>query len=375
MKNSAHLLLASLITCILFKLTGCNSDSNPVESAPPLEPETGITFSHTNLEGVTFNHFLKSDEGLYAATNAGVYQLKDEQWVNLTDFEQWEVFDLESVGSGHYLASVKQNNDFYLVESTDSGVSWEQIESNFGQTSGDSEDITIESFSLNEKIQALAYDQETGLLYGTGFNVLAVSGDYGRTWSTLTGEWQGFAKGYAALTIDFNSSKIWFGGQNAVEQSRLLSYDLNLLEAKTYNSMTDITGEPGTVKNIRFAPNNPDIMYASGEPGIMSSLDGGDTWEEFYFNENSRFYFGLLIDINQSETIYTSGWNKVFSEPQPFYLERTTNGGATWEKFEYVDEADIFGGVWSMYAEYGLEESILYFGLYKGGVMKVTVKN
>ncbi|MEI8649673.1 hypothetical protein P4S73_20190 [Paraglaciecola sp. Hal342] len=73
--------------------------------------------------------------------------------------------------------------------------------------------------------------------------------------------------------------------------------------------------------------------------------------------------------------MYTSGWNKVFSEPQPFYLERTTNGGATWEKFEYVEGADIFGGVWSMYAEYGLEESILYFGLYKGGVMKVTVKN
>ncbi|MEI8649671.1 hypothetical protein P4S73_20180 [Paraglaciecola sp. Hal342] len=66
---------------------------------------------------------MRSDEGLYAATNAGVYQLKDEQWVNLTDFQQWEVFDLESVGSGHYLASVKQNNDFYLVESTDSGVS------------------------------------------------------------------------------------------------------------------------------------------------------------------------------------------------------------------------------------------------------------
>ncbi|MEI8649672.1 hypothetical protein P4S73_20185 [Paraglaciecola sp. Hal342] len=131
------------------------------------------------------------------------------------------------------------------------------------------------------------------MLYGTGFNVLAVSGDYGRTWSTLTGEWQGYANGYTALTIDFNSSKIWFGGQNAVEQSRLLSYDLNLLEAKTYNSMTDITGEPGTVKNIRFAPNNPDIMYASGEPGIMSSIDGGDTWEEFYFNEKLSLLFWL----------------------------------------------------------------------------------
>jgi hypothetical protein len=375
MANSTSRLLASFMACSLLGLSACNGDTSNIVIPEPSEPIEDIVFSHTKLEEVTFNHFLKTEEGLYAATSAGIYQLKDDQWKNLTASEQWEVFDLEAVGAGHYLASIKQEDNFYLVESLDSGITWSFVESDFGHTEDDGGVIIAQSLSLDEKIQALEYDLEIGMLYGTGFHVLAVSGDYGRTWAKLTGEWQGFAKGYAALTIDLNSFKVWFGGQNAVEQSQLLSFDLTLQETKTHTSMTDMNSEPGTVKNIRFHPNDPNTIYAAGEPGIISSTDGGETWEEFYFNDESRFYYGLLINPEQPETMYTSGWNKAFFEPQPFYLERTTDGGENWEKIEYVEEADIFGGVWSMYADYGQEESTLYFGLYKGGVMTVKVKN
>ncbi|MBT0587064.1 hypothetical protein KIU71_11620 [Alteromonas sp. SM 2104] len=282
------------------------------------------------------------------------------------------MYAVVEVSAGHYIASIEFRDNFYMAESLDFGESWDYVGSNFGEADGGGI-IIIQSVELSEKMHALAYDNETGMLFATGFNVLASSNDLGRTWHILSGEWQGFAKGFSALTIDPHGAAVWIGGQNAIEQSQLYSYDLSSQVLSEHSSMTDMNGEPGTVKNIRFHPDEPSTIYASGEPGIIFSDDAGKTWRDFYLNEDSKFYFGLLIDSIEPSRMYTAGWVKAFEQPQPFLLEISTNGGDTWSVHEFESTEAIYGGVWSMYAEHTEAQSNLYFGLFKGGIMSVSI--
>lgn len=373
---------------LMLGLTACNNDE--AEFSPSPEPEEQISYTLNEIPGVTFNQFVKTDDDqLFAATSAGVYQLRDNVWVGLSD-PTWEVFDIEAVTQDHLFASLcsaperepetdcesDTRGNFYLAESIDGGQSWEFVASNFG-IEPETGNIITQSVELEEKIHAISFDTGNGMLYATGYDVLAISGDLGRTWLKLAGFWQGFARGQSALTIDYNSHNIWYGGQGAIENSILRSYNLLSQETTTHDSMTDILNEPGAIKSIRFHPEHTEKVYAIGEPGIIVSNDNGNTWEDFYLNAESRFYFDLLINPEQPLNMYTARWTKVFDSPQPFILERSIDGGVTWEALEYKEKAGIFGGVWSMHADYDTsgEGATIYFGLYKGGVMQVDIPN
>lgn len=77
-------------------------------------------------------------------------------------------------------------------------------------------------------------------------------------------------------------------------------------------------------------PLNPDRVIASGEGGILLTLDNGESWTAPLGDVDFRFYFKAVLDPQNSNAIYTASWVKDFDNPQPFVLEVSRDGGRSW---------------------------------------------
>ena len=88
-------------------------------------------------------------------------------------------------------------------------------------------------------------------------------------------------------------------------------------------------------------------------------------------NAESRFFFDLIVDEAAPGTIYTAGWSKIPDEPQPLILEITHDDGVTWNRYRHPDQ-DIYGGVYALLVRDEENEPVLYAGLFRGGVVRVS---
>ncbi|MBU3022542.1 sialidase family protein [Aestuariibacter sp. A3R04] len=368
----------------LLVLSGCGGSSHdhPENTPPSPVPPYEVHFDHQPLNGETFHRLVETPEGLYAATSGGVYKQNGDSW-ELLSSNTWDVYDIEYLSAGHLVASIcdapsrsvdatcyaLEDSQFHLMESFDSGQNWQEITTNFGTDDMDEENFQS---TLPEAIYAFAYNAADDELYAIGKVVLARSTDKGKTWQRLHGDWGTFAQGFNALMFNQDEYKLWYGGQGSIENSLLYSYDLNTNTATLHPSMTDFLSEPGVIYSVRYHPIHPEIIYASGEPGIIFSNDGGESWAPLYTNHQSLFYHDMLVNPYSPQQIFTASWKKIFTDPQPFILEISEDGGENWTQIAYPEE--IFGGVRSIYADfYNSDTQTLIFGLYRGGVMKVTV--
>ncbi|ALS99701.1 WD40/YVTN/BNR-like repeat-containing protein [Lacimicrobium alkaliphilum] len=344
------------ITVLL--LVACNS-STEIETPAP-EPEPEPEFTSAGLDGHIIHRLVTEQERLFAGTDQGLYQLQpDEQWQRLTD-QEWEILDLAVISNTQLLVSYAFRDDYYLAETVDSGQSWQVLEHDFGGSTQDNAD-------RREPIRRMQYHQ--GKLYAVGYNVLAVSEDFGRNWQLLAGSWNAFATGMSALAVNSNGIDIWYGGQGAIENPLLKHYRTDNMAVEEFPGIDELLPVPSTVKSIVFDPDLHHILFVSGEGGIIKTSDNGETWQALNTNDESRFYFGLVLDPADKDVLYTAGWNKNFDEPQPLILEVSEDGGQNWQSFEHPDK-DLFGGVYSM----TMHQQQLYLGLYKGGVMRASVE-
>lgn len=350
-------LLLTLCTCTGGKGSGTN------ESQPPITPDQKISFGTPSLDGLIVNQLEFKYDVRLAATNGGIFKYIDESW-QLVSRSDWRVSDVVILYDYLYIAAIETNVDFYLAESLDGGETWSIINSDFGGPDRALAD-------KNEKVHRLSFDDSTGILYATGYDVMATSGDFGRTWESQDGLWQGFARGLSALALNIDLQTVWFGGQGAIENLVLREYSMTSYQTKSHSEVTEHLATPSTIKGIVFDPNNSALMYASGEGGIVVSRNSGQTWEGFRLNDESRFYFDLVIDPVNSNVMYTAGWSKYFDEPQLLIVERTIDGGKTWEQFRHPDD-QLFGGVYSIAFTRNEGDLVLHLGLYKGGIMQVS---
>ncbi len=127
--------------------------------------------------------------------------------------------------------------------------------------------------------------------------------------------------------------------------------------------------------NIRFAQGTAgqSLIYACGEGGIAFSADQGNSWRNLLGDVNYRFYFDVVFDSNHNNRLYTAGWDKKFDEPQPLILQWSDDQGASWQRLQYEAPANFFGGVRSMLLVQQQNQTYLYLGLFKGGVMRVSI--
>lgn len=368
-----------LLSGSLLILTACGgSDSS--QSSPPEAAPAPFTIQLSGLDGYIVDELQLSDHYLFALTNAGLYRadLHTMEW-QLLGFDETQVLSLARFADHHMLAGVQQQDDqdyptFSLYETTDGGHSWLEITHDFGHYETENEQGKHQIFRTEPPF-ALLYEPDSATLYGSGYDVVASSTDYGLSWQVLHGGWGMFSQPNSALAVNPAKTEVWSGGQGLTENPLLYQFTLDtnaLVEhhAAIHAVLSNPDNlSPAVVYSIRFIPEQPDAIFVTGEGGIAFSNNGGDNWQTLLGDVDFRFYFDLLHDPVSSR-LYTAGWSKAFDVPQPLIIEWSDDAGQSWQRYQYPSSS-LFGGVRSMVMHQQQGELTLFFGLYKGGVVQV----
>lgn len=106
----------------------------------------------------------------------------------------------------------------------------------------------------------------------------------------------------------------------------------------------------GQIGAVEIHPNNPDIVFVAAigqafnpnnERGIYRTLNGGQNWEQVYFNSDTIGAVDLEFHPTNPDIIYASLW-RVERKPytiisggfQAGGILKSTDGGASWTKLE-----------------------------------------
>lgn len=341
-------------------VAACGDSASPQRlPEPPVVAPEPFVFSHQGLTGRVVERLYQQQDKIVALTDDGLYQQQQDSWQPL-GLKGYALRDLAFIDDQHWLAAVSQQDEEGMVshqlqETFNAGASWQEVRRPFG---ADGE---------HEGIYALHYDKIQKRLYGTGTSVLAYSDNLGISWQVLQGFWRGFGQPKSALAIAPDRSRIWWGGQGAIEDGLLFSYRLADGHEQMFQKLLP---DPSVYYNVRFAGNR---IFACGEGGIVMSDNQGDSWKNLLPNVDYRFYFDLLIDAKRNQRLYTAGWDKKYEEPQPLILQWSDDAGQSWQRLQYQGAADFYGGVRSMLLVERQQQTYLYLGLFKGGVMQVKV--
>lgn len=340
-------------------LIGCVDNAIP-QTAPEPPAATPFVFTHQGMSGRVVERLYQQQDKLLALTDDGLYQQQQESW-QLLGLKGYMLRDLAFVDDQHWLAAVTKQDEegmqsHEMHETFNAGASWQEVRRPFGR---DGE---------HEGVYALQYDKVQKRLYGTGISVLAASDDFGISWQVLQGFWGGFGQPKSALGLAPDRSKIWWGGQGAIEDGVLFSYRLADGVEQMFQKLLP---DPSVYYNVRFAGNR---IFACGEGGIVVSDNQGDSWKNLLPDSNYRFFFDVMIDPRRNNRLYTAGWDKKYEEPQPLILQWSDDAGQSWQRLQYQGAADFYGGVRSMLLVQRQQQTFLYLGLFKGGVMQVRVQ-
>ncbi len=97
-------------------------------------------------------------------------------------------------------------------------------------------------------------------------------------------------------------------------------------------------GLPGeSVRALRLAPSNPDLVIAGSLSGVFSSADGGLTWRRItpLDHDELRNVESVAIDPRDPNVIYVGTWHLPW---------KTTDGGSTWKPVPrgMIEDSDVF---------------------------------
>lgn len=330
-------------------------------SGNPNQPEQETSFEYMGLEGKIINRLIDTDSKLIAATDQGLYVSDfSDNWA-LLGLSQKNVIAIAILDSSTIICSVL-NNDQYsspeLYKSDDFGNTWSLVHNNFG---GDTPEVIFN----------LKYDEDSKELFATGLGVIAHSFDEGKTWEVLFGLWQMFSKGLWALDINPLNNDVWAGGQGAVENQVFIQINL---DNNISNQWSNEISSPSTVEKFAFNSSNPNQILLGCEDGILYTENNGLSWKNIYSTGEkiARFYFGITFDPYNSNKIIAASWDKNYENPQPLMLHVSENEGESWDIIS-PNISGIFGGTRDLLLKQENGKTVLYLGLYKGGVYKVML--
>ncbi len=326
----------------------------------PLKDQISLTA--LGLNGRVVNKLINYNSKLIAATDDGLYVSDfSSNWVKM-GLQNTHVIDISIINANVIVCSVTDNllqENPRLVQSLDFGQSWSVIKSNFGNGNP-------------EIVHALQYNPKSNLLFATGYDALASSVDNGQTWVLKSGSWNAIAKGLFAININPANDEIWTGGQNGIE-SQVIQHSRP--DGTLINDWNKKIPSPSTVETIVFKNDGSNQMIMGCEGGILSTKNDGLTWQNLYAapEGTARFYYGLVFDNLNPKKIIAASFDKPRDIPQPLMLHVSNDLGATWD-FASISIPEQFGGARCMIQTQENGQTVLYIGLYLGGVYKITMK-
>jgi photosystem II stability/assembly factor-like uncharacterized protein len=356
-------------------MVSCSKDSSKEETSPCKDNivyptiDNLVTLESYGLDGLVINKLEASQATLIAATSDGVYYKEFAQkcW-NSSNLKGKNVQTIVRINSSTIICSTTQAIDNIsnpqLHKSTDNGKTWSLLPNNFTEYSG-------------QFVKSLAYNSSSNTLYAGGNGVIASSTDGGSNWTPIYGEWNAISKPFLELAINSTNNEVWAGGQNALDMQVVFRFAQN---GNIIGEWSNLIPAPSTVEKIIIKNGSSNSILMGGEDGILKSTDNGLNWENIYQvpNQFGRFYFGLAYDEKKPNRIIAASWNKNFDFPQPLILHFSEDNGKTWKVVttEGISNfASLFGGTRTMIQRQENGKTVLYLGLWKGGIFKAIIES
>lgn len=165
-----------------------------------------------------------------------------------------------------------------------------------------------------EPPQTILIDPATGIFYGADERLVARSGNGGRRWRTV------YLTGLGTLqfgTLDFHPED---------PSTVYVSWEQIFRSTDAGRSWTDLTAtsrnpQPVPATDLAWDPEDPSIVYAATQRGILRSSDGGETWTLLtQLPSQDSSIIPATLTLLDSRTILASGCG----------IHRSTDAGRTW---------------------------------------------
>ena len=171
--------------------------------------------------------------------------------------------------------------------------------------------------------------------------------DAGSSWRNISDGFFGGSIGAIAVAPS-NDNIIYVGGGEVTVRGNVSHGDgmwKSVDAGKTWKRIG--LEDSRRIPRIRIHPTNPDIVYAAvlghlfgpnQQRGVFKSVDGGKNWKRVLFANEEAGAVDLVIDPNNSDTLYASTWKILRT---PYSLEsggegsdiwKSTDAGETWKR-------------------------------------------
>ena len=169
--------------------------------------------------------------------------------------------------------------------------------------------------------------------------------DGGFSWAPVTDRYFGGTIGAVAVS-ESNPDVVYVGGGEFPMRGNVSHGDgvwKSTDAGKTWTSLG--LRETQQISRVRVHPKNPDVAYVAAqghvwgpnkERGVYKTTDGGKSWKQVLFRNDSTGAADLVMDPSNPEVLYAGFWQ---AGRRPWLLNsggagsglfKTTNGGATW---------------------------------------------
>jgi len=196
-------------------------------------------------------------------------------------------------------------------------------------------------------VTGIAEEPHTFFFGGTGGGVWKTD-DAGHHWVPIADDYLTVGNVGAIDVADSDPNVIYVGTGSACIRGNI-SVGRGVWKTTDGGDTWSFIGLPesGAVGSLTVHPQNPDLVYVAGlghpfgkneERGVYRSTDGGDTWENVLFLNDSTGAVSLAMNPLNPRIIYAGMWR---AERKPWELisgspeggvYKTTDGGDTWTK-------------------------------------------
>lgn len=195
-------------------------------------------------------------------------------------------------------------------------------------------------------VTGLADEPHTFLMGSTGGGVWKTD-DAGTTWKNITDGFFGGSIG--AIDVADSDPNVIYVGTGSADVRGNSSQGRGLWKSLDAGKTWQFIGLPesGAVRRVVVHPGNPDLVYVTAlghmfgknrERGVYRSKDGGKSWEQVLFLNDSTGAADLAMNPRNPRVLYAGMWR---TERKPWTnisggpeggIYKSTDGGDTWSK-------------------------------------------
>lgn len=202
-------------------------------------------------------------------------------------------------------------------------------------------------------VTGIPQQPHTFLMGSTGGGIWRTD-DGGTTWRNIS---DGFftSASMGALAVAPSDPQVIYAGTGSACPRGNISLGDGVYRSTDGGDTWQHSGLPhaGLIGKIEVHPDNPDLLYVAAlgnifgpnpERGVYRSRDGGNSWEQVFFLNDSTGCVDLALDPSNPRILYAGFWR---AERKPWTLidggpegglYKSTDGGDSWEKVQGLPE-------------------------------------